>query len=54
MYEVIYYSMTGNTRKVADAIATELGVAAENVKTKPRLAEDSFVFLGAGYLDELT
>lgn len=48
MFEVIYYSLTGNTRKVARAIAAELGVAAENVKTKHRLAEDSFVFLGAG------
>jgi hypothetical protein len=33
---------------VAEAIATELDVAAENVKTKDKLAEDSFVFLGAG------
>ena len=48
MFEVIYYSLTGNTKKVADAIATELDVAAEDVKTKDRLAEDSFVFLGAG------
>lgn len=48
MFEVIYYSMTGNTKKVADAIATELDVAAENVKTKDKLAEDSLVFLGAG------
>jgi flavodoxin len=48
MFEVIYYSMTGNTKKVAEAIATELDVAAENVKTKAKLAEDSFVFLGAG------
>jgi flavodoxin I len=48
MFEVIYYSLTGNTKKVAEAIATELDVVAENVKTKDRLAEDSFVFLGAG------
>lgn len=48
MFEVIYYSMTGNTKELADAIAAELDVAAENVKTKSELAEDSFVFLGAG------
>jgi flavodoxin len=48
MLEVIYYSLTGNTKKVAEAIATELDVVAEDVKTKDRLAEDSFVFLGAG------
>ena len=48
MFEVVYYSLTGNTKKVAEAIAIELGVAAENVKTKDTLAEGSFVFLGAG------
>ncbi len=48
MFEVIYYSLTGNTKKVADAIATELGVVAEDVKTKGRLADGSVVFLGAG------
>jgi flavodoxin len=48
MFEVVYYSLTGRTKKVADAIATELDVAAENVKTIDKLAEDSFVFLGAG------
>ena len=48
MFEVIYYSLTGNTKKVADAIATELDVVAESVNTKDKLAEDSFVFLGAG------
>ena len=48
MFEVIYYSLTGNTKTVAEAIATELDVVAEDVKTKDALAEDSFVFLGAG------
>jgi flavodoxin len=48
MFEVIYYSLTGNTKKVADAIATELDVVAESVNTKDKLAEDSVVFLGAG------
>jgi flavodoxin I len=40
--------LTGNTKKVAEAIATELDVVAEDVKTTDKLAEDSFVFLGAG------
>ena len=48
MFEVVYYSLTGNTKKVAEAIATELDVIAENVKTKAKLAEESFVFLGTG------
>ena len=48
MFEVIYYSMLGNTKKVAQVIATELGVKAENVKAKEGLTKDSFVFLGSG------
>ena len=48
MFEVIYYSMTGNTKKIAEAIASELNVAADNVETKAKLAEGSFVFLGTG------
>jgi len=48
MFEVVYYSMCGNTKKVAEAIAAELGVKAENVKGKRELDKDSFVFLGSG------
>ena len=48
MFEVIYYSMTGNTKKVAEAIAAELDVSAEDVRTKGELAKDSLVLLGSG------
>ena len=48
MFEVVYYSMTGNTKKVAEVIAAELGVKAESVKAKRELDKDSFVFLGSG------
>jgi flavodoxin I len=48
MFEVVYYSLTGNTKKVAEAIAAELDVVPENVRSQSRLAEESFVFLGAG------
>ena len=48
MFEVVYYSMTGNTRKVAEVIAAELGVSAEDATTKQELAKDSVVFLGSG------
>ena len=48
MFEVVYYSITGNTKKVAEVIAAELGVKAESVKQKKELAKDSFVFLGSG------
>jgi flavodoxin len=48
MFEVVYYSRGGNTKKIAEVIADELGVKAENAKTKQTLAKDSFVFLGSG------
>jgi flavodoxin I len=48
MIEVVYFSLTGHTRKVAEAIAAELRVTADDVKTKDGLADDSLVFLGAG------
>ena len=48
MFEVVYYSLCGSTKKIAEAVADELGVEAENVKTKKELAKDSFVFLGSG------
>ena len=48
VFEVVYYSMTGNTKKLADAIASELSVAAEKVNKNTRLADESLVFLGTG------
>jgi flavodoxin len=48
MFEVVYYSKGGNTKKVAQAIANELGVNAKDTDTKPILSKDSFVFLGTG------
>lgn len=46
-YQVIYFSRKGSTKKIADAIALELGVTAEDVK-KAKLHKDSFIFLGSG------
>jgi flavodoxin I len=48
VFEVIYDSKTGNTKKIAEAIALELGVTAEDVKAKEGLTRGSFVFLGSG------
>ena len=45
--QVIYFSRKGSTKKIADAIASELGVNAEDAKTA-KLQNDSFVFLGSG------
>ena len=47
MYQVIYFSRGGNTKKLAEAIAEELNVSAEDV-TKARLrSESEMVFLGS-------
>ncbi len=48
MYHVIYYSMTGNTKKVASAIAEELGVKALSVKEAASLPKDGVLFIGSG------
>jgi len=48
VFEVIYYSMCGSTKKIAEAIAGELGVKAEDVKMKKEPTRDSFLFLGSG------
>lgn len=48
MFEVVYYSMGGNTRKVAAAIADELWVEAKNIKSVDTLPDDAFIFLGTG------
>lgn len=48
MFEVVYYSMCGSTKKVAEAIAGELGVKAEDVKMKKEPTRDAFLFLGSG------
>ena len=46
-FQVIYFSRKGSTKKVADAIASEIGINAEDVKTA-KLINDSFIFLGTG------
>ena len=54
MVEVVYYAMCGNNKSVcqttmelAEAIAVELGVKAEDIKTKDGLTKDTLVFLGS-------
>jgi flavodoxin I len=48
MFEVVYFSRTGNTKKVAEAMAAELMVEAKDVKAAGVLPKDAFVFLGTG------
>ena len=44
-YQVIYFSRKGSKKKIANAIALKLSVAAEDVR-KAKLHGDSFIFLG--------
>lgn len=48
MYEVIYFSRSGNTKKVAIAIADELDVKAQDIRSTKSLPEGAEVFLGSG------
>lgn len=48
IFEVVYFSRSGNTRKIAEAIALELGVTAWDIKKTSILSPDAFIFLGAG------
>ncbi len=48
MVSVIYYSMTGNTKRMASAIAEELGVKALSLKEAAKLPQDDILFLGSG------
>jgi flavodoxin I len=47
-FEVIYYSRGGNTKRLADAIAGELGVKAVDVKTAALSPDVKITFLGSG------
>jgi flavodoxin I len=48
MHQVLYYSRGGNTRKVADAIAAELGTKAAGVKSASIDPAAGVIFLGSG------
>jgi flavodoxin len=48
MYEVIYFSRSGNTRKLAKIIADELNVKARHIVSVKSLPEGADIFLGSG------
>jgi flavodoxin I len=48
MANVLYYSMTGNTKKMANAIAEELGVEAMDVKKTEIIPDGGILFIGSG------
>lgn len=46
-FQIIYFSKTGKTKKVAEAIASELDIEAEEVKYT-KLKDNAIIFLGSG------
>jgi flavodoxin len=46
-FQVIYFSRKGSTKKIADAIASELKVKSQDVRDA-KLDKDTFLFLGTG------
>ena len=45
---VLYRSMTGHSKKIANAISKELHIEAQNIKTKPELKKADLVFFVGG------
>ena len=48
MHQVLFYSKGDNTRKLADAIARELGVKATDIKIASIDPAADIIFLGSG------
>jgi len=48
MNHVLYFSLTGNTKKMAVAVAAELGAEARHIKTVTAVPPDGLLFLGSG------
>lgn len=48
MLDVIYFSRSGNTKKVATAISEELGVKARHIRSVESLPQNADIFLGSG------
>lgn len=46
--EVVYFSKTGHSRKIAEAVAAELGVTAQDIKGSPMLEDANPLFLITG------
>jgi flavodoxin len=48
MFKVVYYSRSGNTKKVAEAMAEELGMVAEDIRSAEAEEDNSVILLGTG------
>lgn len=51
-YQILYDSRGGNTRKLAGAIAGELGVKAGDIRHSPLDSHAEIIFLGSGVYGE--
>ncbi len=51
-YQVLYDSRGGNTRKLADAIAGELGIKASDIRHSSQDPSAEVIFLGSGVYAE--
>ncbi len=45
---IAYYTKTGNTRKVAEKMASALKTKAHNVKDEPKVPKGAFLIVGSG------
>jgi flavorubredoxin len=45
---VLFHSMTGNTKKIAEAIAREVGTSAEKISDETSIGEIDVLFIGDG------
>jgi len=48
MYEIIYFSRSGNTKKLAMTIAEEFNVKAQHIQSVKLISEGTDIFLGSG------
>lgn len=46
--QVIFYSMTGNSKKIANAIASSLSITADNIKNYPVVKDVDLLFIVGG------
>lgn len=47
--QIVYHSDSGNTRKLAQAISSELGVPAEEISAKPAVQDVDLLFVGGSW-----
>ncbi|NTU89277.1 MAG: hypothetical protein HGA54_05125 [Actinobacteria bacterium] len=45
---LIYFTKTGHSKKIAEAIAREIGIEAEDIKTKPKLENVDLLLIVGG------